>query len=114
MLVGEHLCLVPRQTPSSPVERVRDAIRRGARTQRAIRQKTRLGPDEIGLALAELMLWTREVTTRFVGESRHYVINDPQVLPLRDTEGLDLPSRKPDVLASASQPAEVASERKVS
>jgi hypothetical protein len=32
----------------SPVERVRDAIRRGSRTQREIAQETKLGKDEIG------------------------------------------------------------------
>src|ERR1044072_2314299 len=40
----------------SPVERVRDAIRRGSRTQREIAQETKLGKDEIGDALANLLL----------------------------------------------------------
>src|SRR6185503_19281586 len=35
----------------SPVERVREAIRKGARTQKEIAQETRLGKDEIGEAL---------------------------------------------------------------
>src|SRR5262245_9416351 len=47
----------------SPVERVRDAIRRGAKTQREIAQETKLGKDEIGDALANLLLWTREIRT---------------------------------------------------
>src|SRR4029079_12602248 len=44
----------------SPVERVRDAIRRGSQTQREIAQETKLGKDEIGDALANLLLWTHE------------------------------------------------------
>src|SRR6185295_6119094 len=32
----------------SPVERVRESIRRGARTQKEIAQETKLGKDEIG------------------------------------------------------------------
>src|ERR1051326_4335469 len=48
----------------SPVERVRDAIRRGSRTQREIAQETKLGKDEIGDALANLLLWTHEIRTQ--------------------------------------------------
>ena len=48
----------------SPVERVRDSIRRGAKTQKEIAQDTKLGKDEIGDALANLLLWTREIRTQ--------------------------------------------------
>lgn len=48
----------------SPIERVRDAIRRGSRTQREIARETKLGEDEIRDALANLLLWTQEIETR--------------------------------------------------
>ncbi len=60
----------------SPVERVRDAIRRGSRTQREIAQETKLGKDEIGDALANLLLWTHEIRTQVVDNTRMYFIND--------------------------------------
>src|SRR6185295_16124892 len=60
----------------SPVERVRDAIRRGSRTQREIAQETKLGKDEIGDALANLLLWTYEIRTQVVDNTRLYFLND--------------------------------------
>ena len=59
----------------SPVERVRDAIRKGSRTQREIAQETKLGKDEIGDALANLLLWTHEIRTQVVGNTRLYFLN---------------------------------------
>ena len=60
----------------SPVERVREAIRKGARTQKEIAQETKLGKDEIGDALANLLLWTREIKTQMVDNTRFYFINE--------------------------------------
>src|SRR4030095_9688227 len=54
----------------SPVERVRDSIPRGARTQKEIAQDTKLGKDEIGDALANLLLWTREIRTQIIDNTR--------------------------------------------
>jgi hypothetical protein len=85
----------------SPVERVRDAIRKGARTQREIAQETRLGKDEIGDALANLLLWTREIKTQIIDNNRHYFINESADLPIRE-EALDLPRRKGDLPSSFS------------
>jgi len=85
----------------SPVERVRDAIRRGSRTQREIAQETKLGKDEIGDALANLLLWTHEIRTQVVDNTRLYFLNDA-------TEGATiedeprLPARKRDVPSSFS------------
>src|SRR5882762_15844 len=59
----------------TPVERVREAIRNGARTQKQIAQGTKLGKDEIGDALANLLLWTREIRTEVVDNTRLYFIN---------------------------------------
>jgi len=85
----------------SPVERVRDAIRRGSRTQREIAQETKLGKDEIGDALANLLLWTHEIRTQVVDNTRLYFLNDPI-----DAAGLEdspaLPARKRDVPSSFS------------
>ena len=86
----------------SPVERVKEAIRKGARTQREIAQETRLGKDEIGDALANLLLWTREIKTVVVDNTRVYSLNEsPEALLVREEE-LNVPQRKRDVPSSFS------------
>lgn len=86
----------------SPVERVREAIRKGARTQKEIAQETRLGKDEIGDALANLLLWTREIKTEVVDNTRLYSLNESaETMMLRD-EKLAVPRRKRDVPSSFS------------
>jgi len=85
----------------SPVERVRETIRKGARTQKEIRKAAGLGDDEVGEALASLLLWTREIKTQMIDNNRHYFINEAEVMPLRDA-ALNLPGRKKDVPGSFS------------
>ena len=85
----------------SPVERVREAIRKGSRTQKEIAQETRLGKDEIGDAIANLLLWTREIKTQIVDNTRFYFINESAELPIR-AEAFDMPQRKADVPSSFS------------
>ena len=85
----------------SPVERVRDAIRRGSRTQREIAQETKLGKDEIGDALANLLLWTHEIRTQVVDNTRLYFLNDSTDAAALD-DGPQLPARKRDVPSSFS------------
>jgi len=85
----------------SPVERVRDAIRRGSRTQREIAQETKLGKDEIGDALANLLLWTHEIRTQVVNNTRLYFLNDNAETTTVD-DGPRLPARKRDVQSSFS------------
>jgi len=85
----------------SPVERVRDAIRRGSRTQREIAQETKLGKDEIGDALANLLLWTHEIRTQVVDNTRLYFLNDAAE-PATIDDGPRLPERKRDVPSSFS------------
>jgi hypothetical protein len=80
---------------------VREAIRKGARTQKEIAQETRLGKDEIGDALANLLLWTREIKTKMIDNNRHYFINESADLPIRE-EAFDLPLRKGDLPSSFS------------
>jgi hypothetical protein len=85
----------------SPVERVRDAIRKGSRTQREIAQETKLGKDEIGDALANLLLWTHEIRTQVVGNTRLYFLNDAgDAAAVEDNPRL--PARKGDVPSSFS------------
>jgi hypothetical protein len=88
----------------TPVERVREAIRNGARTQREIAQGTKLGKDEIGEALANLLLWTREVRTESVDNNRYYFINEPtRQLSMFDERPIPpVPARKRDVPSSFS------------
>jgi len=85
----------------SPVERVRDAIRRGARTQREIAQETKLGKDEIGDALANLLLWTREIRTQIVDNTRFYFLNESNEVAEVD-DNPRLPGRKRDLPSSFS------------
>jgi hypothetical protein len=86
----------------SPLERVREAIKKGARTQKEIAQETRLGKDEIGDAIANLLLWTREIRTEMVDNTRLYFINEsPEALLIRE-EALNMPRRKRDVPSSFS------------
>jgi len=85
----------------SPVERVREAIKKGARTQKEIYQETRLGKDEIGDALANLILWTREIKTVMVNNVRVYSINESPRAALRE-DIFDVPQRKRDVPSSFS------------
>jgi len=60
----------------SPADRVREAIRCGARTQKEIAQVTKLPKDEVCDALANLLLWTHEIRTQVVGHTRMYFVND--------------------------------------
>ena len=85
----------------SPVERVREAIKKGARTQKEIIQETRMGKDEIGDALANLLLWTKEIKTQMVGNIRVYSLNEASPAALRE-ESVNVPERKRDVPSSFS------------
>jgi hypothetical protein len=60
----------------SPADRVREAIRCGARTQKHIAQVTKLPKDEVCDALASLLLWTREIRTEVVNHTRLYFVNE--------------------------------------
>lgn len=87
----------------SPVERVREAIRKNARTQKEIAQETKLGKDEIGDALANLLLWTHEIRTEVVDTTRMYFINESlEGGALRQDDAPRVPRRKPDMPSSFS------------
>lgn len=85
----------------SPAERVKEAIRKGARTQKEIAHETRLGKDEIGEAIANLLLWTREIKTQIIDNNRHYFMNESADLPIRE-EAFNIPHRKADIPSSFS------------
>ena len=86
----------------SPIERVREAIKKNARTQKEIAQETKLGKDEIGDALANLLLWTHEIRTEVVNNTRMYFINDAAETTSLQLESPPVPRRKPDVPSSFS------------
>jgi len=92
--------LLPPKVELSPADRVKEAIRRGARTQRQIAQATRMGKDEIGNALADLILWTREIKSSIVNNIRQYFINDSPEFP--DYAEAAVATRQADVRASFS------------
>lgn len=98
---GHHVTRVVSKL--SPVERVREAIRKNARTQKEIGQETKLGKDEIGDALANLLLWTHEIRTQVIGNTRMYFINESSEMAFSQAEGgPKIPRRKPDVPSSFS------------
>src|SRR5688572_31619399 len=70
-------------------------------TQREIAQETKLGKDEIGDALANLLLWTHEIRTQVVGNTRLYFLNEPDEAATLD-DSPRLPARKQDVPSSFS------------
>lgn len=86
----------------SPIERVREAIKKNARTQKEIAQETKLGKDEIGDALANLLLWTHEIRTEVVDNTRMYFIKNAAEAVTMQIETPQLPRRKPDVPSSFS------------
>ncbi len=86
----------------SPIERVRDAIKKGARTQKEIRKHTNLNDDAVGDALANLLLWTREIRTQTVNNTRLYFLCESPEAVLADEETANLPQRKRDVPSSFS------------
>lgn len=71
----EPLNKAKHQTPS---EKVLGAIRRYARTQAEIAIETKLSADEIGDALADLLLRTGEIRTQTIGGRRMYFENKSQ------------------------------------
>ncbi|HYX29846.1 MAG TPA: hypothetical protein VE863_15000, partial [Pyrinomonadaceae bacterium] len=95
----------------SPADRVREAIRCGAHTQKEIAQVTKLPKDEVCDALANLLLWTREIRTQIVRHQRMYFINEDMELlakaqaasqkrgrslnPSFSSVGMLMPGRKP-------------------
>jgi hypothetical protein len=86
----------------SPIERVREAIKKNARTQKEIAQETKLGKDEIGDALANLLLWSHEIRTEVVDNTRMYFINEAVQTDAAPMEVPHVPRRKPDVPSSFS------------
>jgi len=92
----------------SPAERVREAIKLGARTQKEIAKRARVGNDEVGEALANLLLWTREIRTESINDERMYFINEAanesNSEPIEDTR---IPQRKRDVPSSFSSLADL-------
>jgi hypothetical protein len=85
----------------SPAERVKEAIRKGAGTQKEIRKHAGMGDDEVGEALANLLLWTREIKTQVIDNTRHYFLNESAEMPIREA-ARDIPQRKSDVPSSFS------------
>lgn len=63
-------------TRLSPLEKVRDALKNGARTHNDILRETKLTNDEVSDAIANLLLWTGEIRTSVVENERHYFINE--------------------------------------
>ncbi len=86
----------------SPVDRVKEAIKKGAHTQHEIRKGAKLGDDEVGDALANLLLWTREIRTELINNERMYFLNETVSEPVTNRDEPKVPQRKRDVPSSFS------------
>jgi hypothetical protein len=86
----------------TPAERVREAIKNGAKTQKEIGKAVKLGNDEVGDALANLLLWTREIRTEVIDNNRMYFINEasPEAGICRQNTPATKPARRRDGLPS--------------
>jgi hypothetical protein len=82
----------------SPADRVREAIKCGAHTQKEIARVTKLPKDEVCDALANLLLWTREIRTQIVRHQRMYFVREVETL----TAGNGVVNRKQNIPASFS------------
>jgi hypothetical protein len=71
------------------------------RPTKEIAQETKLGKDEIGDALANLLLWTREIRTQVQDNTRWYFLND-SAEDANQEDNPRLPARKGDVPSSFS------------
>lgn len=60
-----------------------------------------MGKDEIGDALANLLLWTREIRTEMVDNTRLYYLNATEAARVSE-ETRTVPGRKRDVPSSFS------------
>ena len=78
----------------SPADRVREAIRCGARTQKEIALVTKLPKDEVCDALANLLLWTREIRTEVINHTRMYFVNEASPESVSRRRETALSSRK--------------------
>jgi hypothetical protein len=102
MIEGDASGSYPRTLRNmSPIERVRKAVNEGARTQKQIRKAANLSDDEVGDALANLLLWTREIRTVLVDNERQYFVNEV-ALENAEREESVTPQRKRDVPSSFS------------
>jgi hypothetical protein len=105
---------------------VREAIRCGARTQKEIAHVTRLPKDEVCDALANLLLWTREIRTQIVNHQRLYFVNEAMqelqntaenkpprgLTPSFSSVGVLMPGRKPSAKGKKRTTKAVASKAK--
>jgi len=109
----------------SPADRVREAIRCGAQTQREIAHVTRLPKDEVCDALANLLLWTREIRTQIVNHQRMYFVNEAMqelqkaaenpkrgLTPSFSSVGVLMPGRKPSAKGKRRVPKAVSAKTK--
>ena len=102
---AQRQCVARQISKMTPGERVREAIRSGAKTQKEIAQVTRLGKDEIGDAIANLLLWTHEIRTEVIDNIRLYFINDvvpDSIFQPATNQAPKVPRRKQDVPSSFS------------
>jgi hypothetical protein len=111
----------------SPADRVREAIRCGAKTQKEIAQVTKLPKDEVCDALANLLLWTREIRTQIVNHQRRYFVNEGMeevqktaankgnrgLTPSFSSVGVLMPGRKPSARGKKRSTKGVAAKAKV-
>jgi hypothetical protein len=90
----------------SPVDRVLEAIRCGAKTQSEIRFATRLPVDEVCDVLARLLLWSRDIRTEVINGGRMYFVADAtQTIRRQPVRPRELPSHGVSTIYSEGESA---------
>lgn len=88
----------------SPVERIRELIRKKPRTQRELKSKTKLDKEVIGEVLATLLLWNHEIRSVWIGDERVYFFVEQKPAPVVE--------RKPSVLGGLRSVCALLEQRK--
>lgn len=78
----------------SPADRVFEAIKLGAHTQKEIVQSTKLPVDEVCDQIANLLLWSKRIRTQVVSNRRRYFVRESVELPERKKMAMSFSSIK--------------------
>jgi len=76
---GELTAIWPTARTQTYVDLVLDAIRQGAQTSCEIQSKTKLKDHQVGTALANLILWSKQVKSEFdehCDVRRYFLVNE--------------------------------------
>lgn len=73
----------------SDTERVTEALKSGAKTQDQLLATTRMAADDLGVALADLLLWDKRIGTEVISDNRVYYLRRQQPRPSASNKALE-------------------------